>query len=90
MRADHLVLCVLTCLFFFERAVAHCATTQEPVPLRRSVDMLRWECVIPGPDKTDWAGGFFPLTLEFSEEYPVKPPKVRGHTCRLPAHLHPL
>ena len=38
--------------------------------------MLRWECVIPGPDKTDWAGGFFPLTLEFSEEYPVKPPKV--------------
>jgi ubiquitin-protein ligase len=40
------------------------------------MDLLRWECIIPGPDKTDWAGGFYPMTMEFSEDYPVKPPKV--------------
>jgi ubiquitin-conjugating enzyme E2 I len=40
------------------------------------MDLLCWECIIPGPDKTDWAGGFYPMTMEFSEDYPVKPPKV--------------
>ena len=40
------------------------------------MDLLKWECTIPGPDKTDWAGGFYPLTMEFTEEYPSRPPKV--------------
>jgi ubiquitin-conjugating enzyme E2 I len=42
----------------------------------RSFNLLRWDCLIPGKDGTDWAGGFFPLTLEFTEDYPAKPPKV--------------
>lgn len=42
------------------------------------MDLLRWECTIPGPEKTNWAGGFFPLTMEFTEEYPSRPPKVRS------------
>ncbi|KAF7809851.1 soyasapogenol B glucuronide galactosyltransferase-like [Senna tora] len=34
---------------------------------------------------TDWEGGFFPLTLNFSEEYPSKPPK-----CKFPqGFFHP-
>ncbi|XP_038901078.1 SUMO-conjugating enzyme SCE1 isoform X2 [Benincasa hispida] len=34
---------------------------------------------------TDWEGGFFPLTLNFSEDYPSKPPK-----CRFPqGFFHP-
>ncbi|OAO94564.1 hypothetical protein AXX17_AT5G01370 [Arabidopsis thaliana] len=26
---------------------------------------------------TDWEGGFFPLTMHFSEDYPSKPPKCK-------------
>ena len=39
---------------------------------------MRWKCSIPGREGTDWQGGFFPLTMEFSEDYPAKPPKVRA------------
>ncbi|CAD6334040.1 unnamed protein product [Miscanthus lutarioriparius] len=27
--------------------------------------------------KTDWEGGYFPLTHHFSEDYPSKPPKCK-------------
>lgn len=37
---------------------------------------MKWNCHIPGKPNTDWEGGYFPLTMEFSEEYPAKPPKV--------------
>jgi ubiquitin-protein ligase len=37
---------------------------------------MKWKCHIPGKTKTDWEGGYFPLTIEFSEDYPSKPPKV--------------
>ncbi|KAG7549220.1 Ubiquitin-conjugating enzyme/RWD-like [Arabidopsis thaliana x Arabidopsis arenosa] len=34
---------------------------------------------------TDWEGGFFPLTMHFSEDYPSKPPK-----CKCPqGFFHP-
>lgn len=41
---------------------------------------MKWKCHIPGKPDTDWDGGYFPLTMEFSEDYPAKPPKV----CFLP------
>ena len=44
--------------------------------VRRTVNMFRWKCFIPGKPGTDWEGGFYPLTLEFTEDYPAKPPKV--------------
>uniref|UniRef100_M8D5P1 Sumo-conjugating enzyme ubc9 n=1 Tax=Aegilops tauschii TaxID=37682 RepID=M8D5P1_AEGTA len=35
--------------------------------------------------RTDWEGGYFPLTLHFSEDYPSKPPK-----CKFPTNFfHP-
>ena len=37
---------------------------------------MKWNCHIPGKPNTDWEGGYFPLTMEFSEEYPARPPKV--------------
>ena len=40
-------------------------------------DIMNWTCVIFGPDDTIWEGGIFQLTMNFSEEYPIKPPKVR-------------
>ena len=39
--------------------------------------MFRWKCFVPGKANTDWAGGFYPMTLEFTDDYPAKPPKVR-------------
>lgn len=35
--------------------------------------------------QTDWEGGYYPLTLQFSEDYPSKPPK-----CKFPqGFFHP-
>lgn len=46
---------------------------------------MRWKCYIPGKPNTDWEGGFFPLTMEFSDDYPTKPPK-----CKFPqGFFHP-
>ncbi|KAK8585003.1 hypothetical protein V6N13_138945 [Hibiscus sabdariffa] len=50
-----------------------------------SVNLMVWQCVIPGKQGTDWEGGYFPLTLSFSEDYPSKPPK-----CKFPnGFFHP-
>jgi ubiquitin-conjugating enzyme E2 I len=38
---------------------------------------MKWKCYIPGKPNTDWEGGFYPLTMEFSDDYPTKPPKVQ-------------
>lgn len=43
----------------------------------RSTNLMRWKCHIPGKEGTEWEGGFFPISMEFSEDYPTKPPKVR-------------
>lgn len=40
-------------------------------------DIMKWTCVIFGPDDSPWEGGTFKLVVEFSEEYPNKAPKVR-------------
>jgi len=43
-------------------------------------DIMIWNAVIFGPDDTPWEGGTFKLRLEFSEEYPLKPPQVKFTT----------
>ena len=49
------------------------------------INMLKWLAHIPGKKDTSWDGAFYPLTLEFSKEYPIKPPK-----CKFPAKFfHP-
>jgi len=46
---------------------------------------MKWNCHIPGKSDTDWEGGFYPLTMEFSEDYPTKPPQ-----CKFPEKFfHP-
>ena len=39
-----------------------------------SVNLFKWQCGIPGKAGTDWEGGVFPLTMEFTSDYPSKPP----------------
>ena len=31
-----------------------------------STNVLKWNCLLPGKDGTNWEGGLFPLTLEFT------------------------
>ena len=42
-----------------------------------SLNLMIWECGIPGKESTDWAGGLYKLTMEFTEDYPSKPPKCK-------------
>ncbi|KAJ7538372.1 hypothetical protein O6H91_11G045500 [Diphasiastrum complanatum] len=50
-----------------------------------SVNLMRWQCTLPGKVGTGWEGGYFPLTIHFSEDYPSKPPK-----CKFPpGFFHP-
>jgi ubiquitin-conjugating enzyme E2 I len=36
-----------------------------------------WEAGIPGKAGTDWEGGVYKVLLEFSDEFPSRPPKCK-------------
>lgn len=40
-------------------------------------NIMAWEAVIFGPEETPWEGGSFRLTLDFTEDYPSRPPSVK-------------
>eukprot|EP00474_Spongospora_subterranea_P008510 CRZ08968.1 hypothetical protein [Spongospora subterranea] len=40
-----------------------------------STNLLKWTCGIPGKAGTDWEGGVYTVTVIFSDDYPLKPPK---------------
>lgn len=42
-----------------------------------SLNLKSWVAGIPGKDGTPWAGGLYPVTILFPDEYPSKPPKVQ-------------
>ena len=42
-----------------------------------STNMFKWTAGIPGKANTDWEGGIFKVTMEFTEEYPSRPPKCK-------------
>eukprot|EP00729_Bicosta_minor_P016261 gene16261-17362_t len=50
-----------------------------------AMDMYKWKCVIPGRDGTPWEGGYYHLTVMFTDEYPLVPPKAKF----LPGMFHP-
>eukprot|EP00658_Telonema_sp_P-2_P000556 TRINITY_DN1020_c0_g1_i1.p1 TRINITY_DN1020_c0_g1~~TRINITY_DN1020_c0_g1_i1.p1 ORF type:complete len:173 (-),score=50.91 TRINITY_DN1020_c0_g1_i1:633-1151(-) len=39
-------------------------------------DVMKWWCKIEGPADTPWQGALLNLTINFTEEYPMKPPEV--------------
>lgn len=47
--------------------------------------MFVWEAGIPGKKGTDWEGGVFKVRMEFSDEYPSRPPKCKF----VPPLFHP-
>lgn len=40
-------------------------------------NIYQWEALLFGPEKTQWEGGAFKLSIKFTEEYPTKAPEVR-------------
>ena len=42
-----------------------------------STNLMLWDCVVPGRPETPWEGADYQLALEFTQDYPSKPPKVR-------------
>lgn len=42
-----------------------------------STNLMFWECGVPGKAGTNWQGGLFTVTMEFTEDYPSKPPKCK-------------
>ncbi|EDV20689.1 SUMO-conjugating enzyme UBC9-A [Trichoplax sp. H2] len=50
-----------------------------------ALDLMNWECVIPGKKGTAWDGGYYKLKMIFKEDYPSSPPKCKFD----PALFHP-
>ncbi|VDN98008.1 unnamed protein product [Rodentolepis nana] len=42
-----------------------------------TMDLLNWDCSIPGKKGTLWEGGLFNLKMLFKSEYPTTPPKCK-------------
>jgi ubiquitin-conjugating enzyme E2 I len=42
-----------------------------------SSNMFKWVAGVPGKSDTDWEGGVYKVTMEFSPDYPSVPPKCR-------------
>lgn len=40
-------------------------------------NLYLWSAFIEGPEGTAWEGGLFELKLEFTQDYPTKPPNIR-------------
>jgi ubiquitin-protein ligase len=48
------------------------------------MELKKWDCGVPGKEKTIWEGGLFKLEVTFPDEYPTKPPKCTcAPTCKL-------
>lgn len=52
------------------------------------MDLKKWDCGVPGKEKTLWEGGLFKLEVTFPDEYPTKPPKCTSCSpCSAAAQL---
>jgi ubiquitin-conjugating enzyme E2 I len=54
-----------------------------------TMDLMKWEAGIPGKDGTIWEGGEYFLTLQFSEDYPSKPPKCQFSPVLFHPNIYP-
>ena len=61
----------------------------KPVIIKEEQDLFKWECKIPGPEKTPWEGGLYTLIMEFPEEYPNKPPRCSFSPTLFHPNIYP-
>jgi ubiquitin-conjugating enzyme E2 A len=40
-------------------------------------NLFQWNATLIGPDESPWEGGIYTLRLQFPDQYPDKPPRVR-------------
>ncbi|EHY65478.1 hypothetical protein NERG_01085 [Nematocida ausubeli] len=43
----------------------------------KSLDLFKWNCIIPGPENSPFAGHNLSATVEFFTTYPANPPQVK-------------
>ena len=51
----------------------------------QTLNLMSWDCIIPGRKGTIWEGGRFQLQMIFKDDYPTSPPKCRFN----PPIFHP-
>jgi ubiquitin-protein ligase len=44
---------------------------------KKKTDIYKWNILLKGPNKTCYEGGLFKLYLEFPQNYPEDPPKIK-------------
>jgi ubiquitin-conjugating enzyme E2 I len=44
-----------------------------------ATNFFKWTAGIPGKAGTDWEGGVYQVSMEFSEDYPSRPPKCMSN-----------
>lgn len=54
-----------------------------------SLNLMKWEAGIPGKEGSIWEGGEYYLTLQFSEDYPTKPPKCQFDPVLFHPNIYP-
>ena len=54
-----------------------------------TLDLMKWECGIPGKEGTIWEGGEYHLTMTFTEDYPTKPPKCQFAPVLFHPNIYP-
>ncbi|PRD35402.1 UNVERIFIED_CONTAM: ube2i [Trichonephila clavipes] len=42
-----------------------------------TLNLMNWECAIPGKKSTAWEGGLYNLRMIFKDDYPSTPPKCK-------------
>ena len=60
-----------------------------PVETNGTLDMMKWEAGIPGKDNGLWEGGLYHLTMQFSEDYPARPPKCQFKPVLFHPNIYP-
>eukprot|EP00999_Lentomonas_sp_LEN2_P000728 NODE_1725_length_756_cov_14.195548_g1676_i0.p1 GENE.NODE_1725_length_756_cov_14.195548_g1676_i0~~NODE_1725_length_756_cov_14.195548_g1676_i0.p1 ORF type:complete len:165 (-),score=20.46 NODE_1725_length_756_cov_14.195548_g1676_i0:187-681(-) len=54
-----------------------------------SASLMEWEAAVPGKQGTPWEGGEYKLKIEFSNDYPSKPPKCRFSPVLFHPNVYP-
>lgn len=54
-----------------------------------SPNLSKWECGIPGKVGSIWEGATYKLFIDFSDEYPSKPPKCKFEKVLFHPNIYP-
>ncbi|EZG83061.1 putative ubiquitin conjugating enzyme [Gregarina niphandrodes] len=65
------------------------AARYAPAEEGQAADPLKWVCKIPGKKGGYWEGGEYTLLMDFSEDYPSKPPKCRFTPVLFHPNIYP-